>query len=263
MSEVAKVRFHGYRESVAEVLNLIGAAEALPQDKLIIIKPNLTNADPPPVTTPVEMVEAVYLYCKEHTDAEITIGEGCGSGVTTDTYKKNGYLELAQEYGIRLIDFNAEEAVVVRSEEALVLKEFHIPCIVLDAFVISVPVLKDHCFTKTTVAMKNMFGIAPAPYYAGSWNKSKLHSPSTHKSVVDVCLYKRPDLCVVDAVVALSGMHLSGTPKRLNTILASFDCVAADAIASQMLGHKPDNIEYLRLANGQLGNMTDVEVITT
>lgn len=135
------------------------------------------------------------------------------------------------------------------------------PEVLLDAYVISVPVLKDHCFTVTTVAMKNMFGIAPAPFYQGSWNKSALHSPSTHRSVVDLCLYKKPDLSVVDASVALEGMHLSGTPRKLNTILAGFDPVAVDAIASEMMGHDPRKIKYLAMANGVLGSMDGIEIV--
>ena len=130
------------------------------------------------------------------------------------------------------------------------LKDLYLPDIVIDAFIISVPVLKDHCFTTTTIAMKNMFGLVPAPYYKGSWNKSKLHSPSTHKSVVDVCLYKKPEMCVVDASVALTGMHLSGIEKKIGLILASFDPVAVDAEGSRLLGHDPARIEYLRLAEG-------------
>lgn len=262
MSKVAKVRYRNYRRSIAEALDLIGAGDSLPDDGLIIIKPNLINADAPPVTTPVEAAEAVYLYCKEHCAAEIVIGEGCGSGRTEDTYRANGYTKLAKKHGIRLIDFNTAKATLVRNERAHVLKEFHIPEIVQDAFVVSVPILKDHSFTQTTIAMKNMFGIAPGRYYAGGWNKSKLHSPSTHKSVVDICLYKKPDLCVVDAVVALKGMHLSGTPERLNTILASFDPVAIDAVGSEMLGHVPGRIEYLQLANGLIGSMEGIEVVT-
>jgi len=262
MSKVAKVRYRDYRSSIAEALDLIGAGEGLPDDGLIVIKPNLINADGPPVTTPVEATEAVYLYCKEHCAAEIVIGEGCGSGLTEDTYRANGYTKLAKDHGIRLIDFNTAEATLVRDERAFVLSEFYIPEIVRDAFVVSVPILKDHSFTQTTIAMKNMFGIAPGRYYSGGWNKSKLHSPSTHKSVVDVCLYKKPDLCVVDAVVALEGMHLSGTAKRLDTILASFDPVAVDAIGSEMLGHVPGRIEYLQLADGLIGSMEGIEVVT-
>ncbi len=261
MGVVAKINFTDYESSVRHALDAIGAGEALPDDGLIIIKPNLTNADGPPVTTNVAAAEAVYKYCSSHCEAEIAIGEGCGSGVTQDAFDANGYTELGRRHGIRLIDFNWEPAVKLSRTDTLQLKEFHIPEVAIDAFVISLPVLKDHCFTSTTVSMKNMFGLAPAPYYKGSWNKSKLHSPSTHKSVFDVCLYKRPDLCVVDASVALTGMHLSGTPEKLGLILASFDPVAVDAVGSSLLGHDPKKIEYLIRANGVLGDMDDIQIV--
>ena len=226
-----------------------------------MIKPNLTNASPPPVTTPVEFVEAIYHECRRHTPAEIAIGEGCGSGTTMECFRANGYVELAERLGLRLIDFNEERAVRLRRDDTFQLRSFHCPEILLDAFVISAPVLKDHCFTTTTVAMKNMFGIAPAPFYRGSWNKSKLHSPSTHKSVFDVCLYKRPDLCVVDASLALAGMHLSGRPRKLGLILASFDPVAVDTVGSRLLGHDPGQIEYLRLAQSVLGDADNTRLL--
>jgi uncharacterized protein (DUF362 family) len=261
MSEVSQVRFVDYGSSIAKALESIGAKDRQPQSGLIIIKPNLTNADGPPVTTSVAAAEAVLEYCRIHSSAEIAIGEGCGSGVTKDTFQANGYAALAKKHSIRLIDFNQEPAVTLKHSDALQLKEFHLPRVAQDAFIISLPVLKDHSFTKTTISMKNMFGLAPAPYYKGSWNKSKLHSPSTHKSVFDVCLYKRPGLCVVDASVALTGMHLSGTPKKLGMILASFDPVAVDAVGSRLLGHDPGRIEYLTLAQGVLGDMTSTRVV--
>jgi len=255
MEKVAQIKFTDYATSVTRALDTIGAEARLPQDGLIILKPNLTNADPPPVTTPVGIVEAVYQYCRARTRAEIAIGEGCGSGVTAASYKANGYSAMAHRHGLRLFDFNTEESVLLRNPDAFQLKEFHMPKVAQDAFIISIPVLKDHSFTVTTIAMKNMFGLAPAPFYEGSWNKSRLHSPSTHRSVVDVCLYKKPDLCVVDAVVALAGMHLSGTHRKLGLILAGFDPVAVDAAGSRLMGHDPHRIEYLSLANGVLGDI--------
>ncbi len=261
MSKIAKVKFTGYEASVTRALDLIEATNKLPQTGLIIIKPNLTNADAPPVTTNVKAAEAVYKYCTAHSKAEILIGEGCGCGETMDTYRANGYIELADKYQIRLIDFNEEKATLLKNKDCFQLKQLYVPEIVPDAYIISLPVLKDHSFTVTTVAMKNMFGIAPAPYYRGSWNKSKLHSPSTHKSVVDICLYKKPGLCVVDASVALSGMHLSGTHRELGLILASFDPVAIDAVGSELLGHDPKTIKYLTLANNLLGSLDDIEIL--
>jgi len=261
MSKVAKVKFVDYKSSIAEALDLIGAGARLAKEGLIIIKPNLTNSSPPPVTTSVAAAEAVYNYCKLHTRAEIIIGEGCGTGTTPEVFAALGYTDLAKSYGIKLIDFNQADTVVLKNDNALQLKQFHMPRIVREAFVISLPVLKDHSFTKTTIAMKNMFGIAPGRFYAGSWNKSKLHSPSTDKSVVDVCLYKKPDLSVVDASVALKGTHLAGKHKTLDFILAGFDPVAVDALGSKLLGHNPKRLEYLTLANGLLGSMDNTEIV--
>ncbi|MGA1868328.1 MAG: DUF362 domain-containing protein [bacterium] len=262
MSKVAKITFSNYEQSIFKALNVIGAHKRLPDDGLIIIKPNLTNANKPPVTTPVGAVEAVYKYCRNHSKATIAIGEGCGSGETIESYSANGYVRLAQQYGLLLIDFNREKASLLVRRDTFQLKELYLPEIVLNAFIISLPVLKDHSFTHTTIAMKNMFGLAPAPFYADTWNKSKLHFPSIDKSIVDICLYKKPDLCVVDASVALTGMHLSGIPKNLNVILASFDPVAIDAVGSTLLGHNPKNIDYLLYAHGTLGDMEKIHIVT-
>ncbi|MBC8469472.1 MAG: DUF362 domain-containing protein [Planctomycetes bacterium] len=261
MSLVAKVKFADYQTSIARALDLINAPAALPQQGLIIIKPNLTNSSPPPVTTSVDAAEAVYIYCKARTKAEIVIADGCGSGTTHKVFKTLGYTDLADRYRLKLIDLNDAETITLKNDNAHQLKEFHMPRIVKNAFVISLPVLKDHSFTKTTIAMKNMFGIAPGRFYAGSWNKSKLHSPSTDKSVVDVCLYKKPDLSVVDASVALEGMHLSGQHKKIGLILAGFDPVAIDTIGSTLLGHDPKKMPYLTLSNGLHGSMENIEII--
>ena len=261
MSTVAKVKFIDYQDTITRALDLINASAVLPQNGLIIVKPNLTNSSPPPVTTSVNAVEAVYNYCKARTKAEIIIADGCGSGKTTHIFKKLGYTGLAERCDIELINLNEVETITLKNDNALQLKEFHMPKIVQHAFVISLPVLKDHSFTKTTIAMKNMFGIASGKFYAGSWNKSKLHSPSTDKSVVDVCLYKKPDLSVVDASVALEGMHLSGRHKNIGLILAGFDPVAVDTIGSMLLGHDPKKMPYLTLSHGLLGSMENIEII--
>ena len=179
MPDVAQIRISNYRDSVAAALDAIAADRVLPADRLILIKPNLTNSAPPPVTTPVGIVEAVYHYIREHCDAEIAVAEGCGSGTTRDVFDALGYSELAGRLGIRLIDFNTEPSVVSRRAEAKVFRE----------------------------------------------------------------------------------MHLAGTPKRLNLILASLDPVAVDAVGSRLLGHDPHALEYLRLSEGVHGSMRDIREI--
>ncbi|HCO96752.1 MAG TPA: hypothetical protein DIU00_22905 [Phycisphaerales bacterium] len=261
MSQVAKVKFVNYRTSITRSLDLIGAGSVLPKKGLIIIKPNLTNSSPPPVTTSVAATEAVYQYCKAHTEAKIAIGEGCGTGTTPEVFAALGYTDMAKKYGLELIDFNEAETTICQNNNALQLKLFHMPRAAQQAFIISLPVLKDHSFTKTTIAMKNMFGIAPGKFYAGSWNKAKLHSPSTDKSVVDICSYKKPDLSIVDASVALKGMHLAGKHKNIGLILAGFDPVAVDTVGSELLGHNPKKLPFLTLADDLLGTMDDIEIL--
>jgi uncharacterized protein (DUF362 family) len=214
------------------------------------------------VTTSVQAVAAVYRYCRAYTNAPILIGEGCGSGRTCEVFGALGYTDFAKREGIRLEDFNEAETVELRNPDALQWKCFHLPRIAREAFVISIPVLKDHSLTKTTIALKNMFGLAPGRHYGGSWNKSKLHTPSLDDSIVDVCTYKRPDLAVVDASVALTGGHLSGKKKALNLILAGFDPVAVDAVGSELLGHEPAWVHYLTALEGRLGTRKDLEIVT-
>ncbi|MHC4562798.1 MAG: DUF362 domain-containing protein [Planctomycetota bacterium] len=261
MSVVAKVSFQNYETSIAQALDAIGAAELLPDDRPVIVKPNLTINRPPPVTTNVGAAEAVIDYVRANCGAEVAIGEGCGQGETADLFADRGYAALAERKGLGLIDFNTAPEVRLTRDDALQLKEFFMPEVCVDAFIISLPVLKDHSMTTTTISMKNFFGLASAPHYRGAWNKSDLHSPSTHSSVVDICCYKRPDLCVVDASVGLSGAHLHGEARTFGTILAGADPVAVDAVGSKLLGHKPEKIKYIKWADGVLGHMNDVEIV--
>jgi uncharacterized protein (DUF362 family) len=260
MSIVSKVRFTDYKTSVFKALDLVKAHEILPPVRTFLLKPNLIHTSPPPVTTPVKAAEAVYLYCKEHTNAEIILGEGCGSGKTIDTFRSNQYIAFMKKYNLTFVDFNTAPSTMISRDDTFCLKEFHLPEIARDAFIISIPVLKDHTMATTTLAMKNMFGLAPATFYSGGWNKSKLHSPSTHKSVVDICLYKTPGLCLIDGVTALTGSHLHGTEKHVGLILASTDCVAVDAVGSSLLGHDPETLEYLTLAHSRIGDMKNIKV---
>jgi uncharacterized protein (DUF362 family) len=56
-------------------------------------------------------------------------------------------------------------------------------------------------------------------------------------------------------------MHLAGTKKNIGLILASFDPVAVDTVGSELLGHNPERLDYLSLADGLLGSMKNIEVL--
>jgi len=56
-------------------------------------------------------------------------------------------------------------------------------------------------------------------------------------------------------------MHLAGKHKSIGLILAGFDPVAVDTLGSELLGHNPKKLDYLTLANGQLGSMDNIEIV--
>jgi uncharacterized protein (DUF362 family) len=266
MSKVAKVRFQDYRTSVFAALELIEAKKVIKHQLRIIIKPNLVLTSPPPCTTDVRCVEAVVEYCKTYApQASIVIAEGAGGCKTWDAFEKLGYVELANKYNIELIDIDQDDTILLKNSQASELTELHFPVSIQEGVLITVPVLKDHSITTTTIALKNQIGLMPEKYYSGYWTykKSRIHQLDEHKAIVDLNLYRPPAISVVDAVIGQKECHLSGPPcdPPKDLILASLDPVAVDVIGSEILGWKWEDIPYIRYANGVIGSAEDIEIV--
>ncbi|MEM2843469.1 MAG: DUF362 domain-containing protein [Candidatus Bathyarchaeia archaeon] len=213
--------------------------------KRIVLKPNLITAEPPPTTTPCETIEALTKYYLE-AGCEVVVAEGSGWSETFEAYKKLGYLRLKEKYGVKLIDLNNDSFKLMRNQKAFFLKEFEFPLTLKDAYIISVPVLKEHSITYATLSLKNMLG-ATLGEKARIAKKGRFHE-KLDESIVDVNLYLKPSLAVIDGRIAGVGGELKPKPKRLNVIIFSEDLVAADAVAAAYLGINPFSIRYLRLA---------------
>ena len=228
-----------------------------------IIKPNIVNDSPHPVTTPPVCIEALLDYCQAHSDAEVVIAEGCGGLDTREAFRRLGYRDMAHARGITLIDLDREPTVTLTNPALELLREFPMPACLEDGFLISVPVLKAHTLSEVTLSLKNMFGIAPAEHYGGSfYRKSKLHGRSSaqlHRYVVEVNQYRKPDLTLLDATIGLADSHLGGRECSpfVNKILAGFDPVAVDAVGAGLLGFNWRDIGHIRLANGILGEVDE------
>lgn len=256
-SVVAKARFKDYATSVKKALDLIDAAKAVKDavkaGRLVVLKPNLTIDEPPPTTTPPACTEAVARYCfaAGASKDSIIIAEGSGGCPTSKAFKKLGYDELAQKLNIGLVDLNKEPTVELRNDNAIAMKTFQLPKILEKAFLVSIPTLKEHGDAQVTIAMKNLFGIAPPKWYGiAFWVKSYLHTRyGVANAVVDINSYKPIDLAVVDASVAQKGGEISGEPCKISCILAGFDAVAVDSLGASLLGHAWRDVEHIRLAH--------------
>jgi uncharacterized protein (DUF362 family) len=256
---VATVEFINYATSVSEALSAIGAERILSEQARMVLKPNLVNADPHPITTPAACVEAVLDYCRAHSDGEVLIAEGSGGLDTRQAFERLGYTDLAARTGVRLVDLDREETVLLKNPANRLLREFHMPRMLIDAFIVSIPVLKAHSMSKVTLSMKNLFGIAPAPFYAGPhYRKAKLHGhgAQVHRYVFELNQFCTPSLTVLDATVGMADAHLWGPAcdPPVNKILAGFDPVAVDAAGAGLLGFDWRGIEHIRMAHGVLGH---------
>jgi uncharacterized protein (DUF362 family) len=255
--------YTSYEKTVTEALDALNAPEILRLQRKIVIKPNLVQSSPFPVTTPPECVGAIVEYCRRNATAEVYIAEGSGGGDTMEVFHDLGYQELSREYRVTLVDLDEEPVMHLHNEKCKLLRDFYLPQILRDGFLISVPVLKAHSMSKVTLSLKNMIGVAPASRYkASAFRKSRLHGKNNgqlHQYIVDLNCYRKPDLTVIDATVGMAEAHLWGPPcdPPVNRIVAAYDPVAADAKGSQLLGIDWKTVEHISLANGLLGKVCD------
>ena len=239
--EPVAVEFSTYERSVASALDAIGAAGVLAQQTRILIKPNLVEAIPPPVTTPPACVEAIINYVRRVSRAEIVIAEGCGAPDydTDHAFEKLGYTGMAKWLNVPLVDLNREKCVLLKNPECKVFPEYYLPKIARTHYIITVPTLKAHSFAKITGALKGMMGFAPPQHYqeGGHWKKSAFHA-RMHSAIVDMCRYRSPDLVVLDATIGLPEFHLGGRrcDPPVNKIVAGFDPLAVDRLHAGLLG---------------------------
>jgi len=252
VNDLAEIDFVSYPESVPEVLNAIGAGEVLKEQTAVLIKPNLINASPPPVTTPPECVEAVIEYVRSCSQAAVVVGEGCGQPnlETDEVFDALGYRELARRQGVELVDLNHAPLVKLENKGCRVFRHMYLPEIAMSHYLISVPVLKAHSYSKITGTMKNMIGLAPPQYYSGqfgSWRKAVFHG-RMHRSIVELNKYRTADLSLMDASVGMPDYHLGGPhcDPPVGKLIAGFDSVQVDRRSAELLGLKWRRIAHLR-----------------
>jgi len=243
-SAVSLVRVNSPAEdlkgSLTQALDLIGFKHDKPV-KSVVIKPNLcyywdwTTG----YTTDPHVVSALIdLFRDWYGDVNIKVAEADASAMRTrHVFPVLGYEELAKQKSVELVNLSndALEDRTVRvggREVSLKVPELLLKC---DLFV-NVPKLKVLRATHITCAMKNIFGCIGAP-------KKLVYHPMLNEAIVGMNMVLHPHLNVVDGIVALGS-----NPVKLGLLLASVDAFSVDWVASQIMGYKPSNVEFLKLA---------------
>ena len=150
-----------------------------------------------------------------------------------------------------LVDLNDTETTELTDHRCRTFPRFMMPRLLMDSFLISVPVLKKHFFAKVILTMKNMLGCAPPDHYGGFiWKKSRFHK-KLHRSIFEMNLYRTLDLTILDASVGLACLHLGGPRCRPHAgkLVGGFDPVAVDEYGAELLEVDCRNVEHTRLAH--------------
>lgn len=256
-----------WAESVTRLLDAAGLASKLEDEKFIILKPNLVEALKPPITTPVELVEALVDYLQQHVPhCRIVVGEGTGA-INYDTFHcfaTLGFSEMAERKNIDLTDLNFETCTKREMPECSRWPELYLPQILDTAFLLSVPVLKAHSLSDVTLTMKNMMGCAPPQHYrkGSSWGKSAFHD-RIEEAIFDLNRYRTPDFTVLDATVGMAEAHLWGRhcEPPVGRLAAGWDPVAVDSYGTSLLSKRWEDVGHIRLAHEHLGRAEPLKLV--
>lgn len=241
-----------YKEMTKEILaqsDLWGEIEKKANEKqkdadqmLVGIKPNLVSPTEASygATTHPEIASGIIEYLQERGCQQIVMLESSWVGdKTSESIEVCGYDRLVERYHVPFWDMQVDESYEadcggMKLQICSSVKK-------LD-FLINVPVLKGHCQTKITCALKNMKGLIP--------NKEKrhFHKLGLHKPIAHLNMGIHQDFIVVDNICGDLDFEDGGNPVVMNRILTALDPVLCDAFVCQILYYKKEDVLYLVMA---------------
>jgi uncharacterized protein (DUF362 family) len=230
----------GMAVRLAQEADLAGLAGD--REKRIGIKPNLVTVKPASTgaTTHPEIAAGVILYLKKNGFNDITILEGSGVGESTaQAFKVCGFEKLANETGAKLINTKNDKT---RMCDCMGMKlEICESALAID-FLINLPVMKGHCQTRLTCALKNCKGLIP------DGEKRRYHSLGLSKPIAHLNTAIHSGFIIVDGICGDIDFELGGNPLYSGRLYAATDPVLCDAWTASQMGYSVADIPYIGLA---------------
>jgi len=230
------------RRMTLDLLEQIRPEVGLAKTARIGIKPNLVVAKPAETgaTTHPELVAGILAYFQGKGFDNLVILEGSWVGdQTSRAFRTCGYEDLARRFRVPLIDLQRDTdrmcsgggMQIAVCEQVLQLD-----------YLVNVPVLKGHCQTGMTCALKNLKGCIP------NREKRRFHSLGLHRPIAALNAIVRQDLILVDGLCGDLNFEEGGHPVAMNRIIAARDPVLADSFVASLMGFSNDEIEYIGFA---------------
>lgn len=242
-TEIYKIYGTDYKNMTKKLLKTAKLKKQIPAKTCKIgIKPNLVS----PIdasrgaTTHPEIVAGIIEYLQERGFSNLVMLEGSQVGAETgEAAKRCGYQALSEKYGVPFIDTQQDESILCNCADMPI--RICKSAATLD-FLINVPVLKGHCQTNVTCALKNLKGLIP------NSEKSRFHAMGLHEPIARLAAGLPQHFIVVDHICGDPDFEDGGNPVITNCIMAARDPVLCDAYACRLLGRKKRDVPYIGLA---------------
>jgi uncharacterized protein (DUF362 family) len=260
------------RRAVFEALSLIELPDLT--GKRVLLKPNIGRSVPEQmgIDTNPDVTEAVFDFLKERFEASYFIGDSPIMGVDCrEAFVSSGHGGFLSRRDVKFIDLDRKKPITLPIPEGRILKQIKVSGYIDDLdYVISIPVLKMHMHTGASLGFKNMKGLL---YRREKVKLHQLHAPDVKETygyreldlaIADLAMVLEPDLVVCDATYAMEGMGPSaGNRRRLDTVVASTDYLAADVVALAVVRLGIEHVPHLQLIAQHKAGVTSVEEIAT
>ncbi len=225
-----------------EILSSYEIEKRIPSTEARIgLKPNLVIAARPETgaTTHMEIIAAVIEYLRDRGFRNIEILEGSWVGDDTQrAFRLNGYYGFRDKYGVGLYDTKKDSYRKIESHGMTM--EISSRALELD-YMINLPVLKGHCQTGMTCAMKNLKGIL------SDRSKRLFHCLGLMKPIAALnCVY-RPSVTLVDSICGDLDFEEGGNPVYSNRLILGEDSVLIDTYCASLLGFRKEDVAYIPL----------------
>ncbi len=220
-----------------DICSLVGDKHAK-----IGIKPNLVVPRPASegATTHPVIVDTLVEYLIKNGYRDICIIESSWVGDSTKrAFKACGYEQISQKHSVPLYDVKDDSYRTVSVDRM----DIEVSNRVLDLdFLINIPVLKGHCQTSLTCALKNLKGCI------SDKSKRYFHTIGLHKPIAALSSVVKNSLVIVDSICGDLDFEEGGNPVTTNRMLACTDPVLVDAYAAGLLGYEVRDIPYISMA---------------
>ncbi len=227
----------------------------IPCNGTVVIKINMCDARLPEtgaVTHPL-FLDAVLHYLRENfKDLRIYVVESDATVALADEFVKwLGYAPIIQKWDAEFVNLNRIKSINTKIDGRY-FKEISIPEIFEKSdYFITIPKPKTNPMSTITCCLKNQFGCLPLV-------EKNIYHPYLDDVIADVNKAIRPDLCLVDGIIAMGGEWgpAFGHPIPLKSIICSQDPVATDAFCANLMGFNPKRIGHIRKsASSGIGSM--------